>query len=87
MKRLACILTLFISVCVYGNTHILKNSSDPQSNASSQKERQHNTTDCWISHENELWGVHQYEKDSLNFILYFYDYTGHTSVQRKSLNG
>ena len=85
MKRLACILTLFISVCVYGNTHILKNSSDPQSNASSQKERQHNTTDCWISHENELWGVHQYEKDSLNFILYFYDYTGQIQFAVKDI--
>lgn len=37
MKRLACILTLFISVCVYGNTHILNYSSVPQSNASSRQ--------------------------------------------------
>ena len=85
MKRLTCILTLFISVCVYGNTHILNYSSALQSNASSQRERQHKATDCWISHENELWGVHQYEKDSLNFILYFYDYTGQIQIAVKDI--
>lgn len=49
MKRLACILTLFISVCVYGNTHILKNTDGFQYNVYSEHpEEYYYNTFCGI---------------------------------------
>mgnify|MGYP004524667859 FL=1 len=77
MKKIIWFLTLFISVCAYGNTHILKYPNTPHSNGSSQTEKTHKTTDsCVDYYRNELFSIHQYEKDSINFILYFYGSTG-----------
>ncbi|GEM_PF-1737720 len=75
MKRFTFILTLFISVCVYGSAHILKYLNTPHSNGSSQTEKPHKTTDCWFDYYGNI-SVHQYKKDSINFILYFYEDIG-----------